>query len=112
MRTILTVALLLAPAFVSANPNEAQECAGRGVFGVMEISVPNGPQDPRLVFYLDDRNFALGNGVWIYQESNGVYDPARSAIDNVQRGGASAIVPGDAEICDDNDPAGPDTLIY
>jgi hypothetical protein len=126
MREILLAGLFLIP-FVAGDPNDDVNCFGGGVaLGVIQIG-----GDARATFYVDDRNYALGNGMWFYQESNGVFTPhdvlppddfpARwwewllghhNGLDNLQRGGSSAIVPGDADFCDDNNPAGPDTLIF
>jgi hypothetical protein len=55
------------------------------------------------MFYIDDRNYLLGNGLWVYQESNGISD--------LQRGGSSQIVPDDNEICTDDANVPPDQLI-
>jgi hypothetical protein len=138
MRTLLMAALLLAP-LALADPNEAPECGGGNIqLGVIQIG-----GDPNATFYVDDRNYPLGNGMWFYQESNGVFTPDHTSpgappsappdsfprywwvwaesmlptttggdpIYNLQRGG-SGVLPGDEEICNDNNPAGPDTLIY
>ena len=51
-------------------------------------------------YYVDDRNYLLGNGIWVAD------DPAHS----LQRGGASAYIPDDSEICVDDPLVIPDVL--
>jgi len=67
-------------------------------------------------FYLDDRNHLEGYGIWVYEETNGVWAshglPGAFRDDlaahNLQRGGVSML--GDEEFCFD---AGvPDRAIY
>lgn len=63
-------------------------CQADGPLKYQEISA--GGQ----TFYIEDRQFVANDagtqdGTWVYQESNGVA--------GLQRGGASQIVPGDAE---------------
>jgi hypothetical protein len=106
---LLSIVAFLLP-LVVADPNCAPECGCYGYVALGVIEVGAGSADA--TFYVDDRNYALGNGMWFYQESNGVYDSAADGIYNLQRGGSSFLVPGDDEICDDMNPAGPDTLIY
>jgi hypothetical protein len=81
-------------------------CTSYVSLGELEVAFGGG------VLYLDDRNEVLGNGVWIYQESNGLYHD--SFYGDLQRGGASRIVPGDTEICWDVTPegVGPDQLVF
>jgi len=57
---------------------------------------------------VDDRNIA-GNGVWVYEETNGIWvagDPEHS----LQRGGASPYLPDGAETCVDDPLVLPDQL--
>lgn len=114
MNKTITLALLAAtlvvPVVANADPNDDPACGpdGNVALGVVEI----GTGDPSATFYIDDRNYALGNGAWIYQESNGVYSADAEPIDNLQRGGASELYPNDSETCSDNNPAGPDYLIF
>lgn len=67
---------------------------GEKALGVIAVTTP------AATFYIDDRNYLLGNGFWIYQETN--------KVKFLQRGGKA--VTGDPEICED--PAGldPDAL--
>lgn len=60
-------------------------------------------ETPAGTLYIDDRGVD-SDGVWIYQESNGV--------EGLQSGGQSAIL-GDADVDDCTDPEGPtpDTLL-
>lgn len=53
--------------------------------------------------YVDDRNYVQGGGIWVYLESN--------RWDGLQRGGSSIVVPNDQEVCTDDSPTGPDTLV-
>jgi hypothetical protein len=67
---------------------------GQPALGIVEIAG---------IAYIDDRNYLLGNGVWVYLESNGV--------GHLQRG-ASCGWPDDCEICYDDSDVGPDTLLF
>lgn len=110
MNKTIVIALLAATVampFVTAGSTGACDSGGAPALGEVEISPTN---DPTQTFYIDDRNYALGNGLWIYQESNGVFTGGDVAKD-LQRGGSSQIVPDDNEVCSDNSPAGPDQLI-
>ena len=73
--------------------------------GIIEFEAPDGT-----IYYIDDRNYLLGNGIWLYEETNGVYDEDPE-IGHLQRGGASDVVPDDAEVCTDVGDWGPDRLI-
>jgi hypothetical protein len=112
VRTTLVLAPLVLLPLAIADPNDAIECEAGGNYwptaGVHQIS-PVGVA--AATFYVDDRNYALGGGTWIYHESNGVFDPDAEPIWNLQRGGAG-LLPDDEEICDDGNPAGPDFLIF
>jgi hypothetical protein len=79
------------------------DCNGGACLGTVTIGSGRA-NDPVPTFYVDDRNYAQGNGVWIYMESNG--------IDGLQRGGASPFVPNDNEICWEDSIDPPDTLIF
>lgn len=57
-------------------------------------------------------------GLWIYQESNGLWNPKPAGVytgddveGDLQRGGASELIPDDSEICTEPNPAGPDYLV-
>jgi hypothetical protein len=58
-------------------------------------------------YYVDARSGT--EGVWLYQESNGIFVGNDVALD-LQVGGASAYVPGDADPCG-TPGVPPDTLI-
>lgn len=98
-KTLLTVlvASFLTP-LALAEPVGRCDGGDNIALGIVEVPTPAG------TFYVDDRNYVLGNGIWIYQESN--------TIDHLQRGGASPYVPDDAEICTDTGDFEPDTLIF
>jgi hypothetical protein len=91
----LALLLPLAP-FAGADAHGACDSKGNVALGVFS--------DSSHTWYADDRNYAQGNGMWLYIESNG--------IDWLQRGGSSAYVPNDSEICYDDSPNGPDSLIF
>lgn len=74
--------------------------------GIMRFDAPNGG-----IYYIDDRNYILGNGIWLYEETNGIIVNGDNAH-SLQRGGASAYVPDDSEICVDDPLVVPDTLIF
>ena len=103
----LLVAALVSPLAIASHGVGRCDGGDNISLGMMEV----GGGDPAATFYVDDRNYALGNGIWIYQESNGIYTAGASAHDNLQRGGASPYVPDDAEICTDVGEYDPDTLI-
>ncbi|HVE93577.1 MAG TPA: hypothetical protein VNB24_01560 [Acidimicrobiales bacterium] len=90
--TVAASALAFAPS-VGASTGECDD-GGSGLgTGVLDIAG---------IAYVDNRDYLLGNGIWIYLESNGV--------GGLQRGGASLT--GEGELCDDGHPAGPDMLIF
>lgn len=74
-----------------------------GIGGITTI----GTGDRGTTFYIDDRDYLTGNGIWLYQEDNGTA--------GLQRGGDAQLyeqVTGDQnnEICDDG--VFPDYLIF
>ena len=100
MNKTIVIALLAATVampFVATASTGA--CDSKGAPALGEIEIGNG--DPTATFYADDRNYALGNGLWLYQEANGIF-PGTGAADDLQRGGSSPYVPNDNEICVDN----------
>jgi hypothetical protein len=109
MRFLLTVAALLLPLVPLAIADTWGDCDSKGnlALGVVEVSPLN---DPASTFYVDDRNYLLGNGLWIYEESNGHFHDRMWG--DLQIGGHSNVVPGDNDICDAGDPNGPDQLIF
>lgn len=59
----------------------------------------------------------VASGLWLYQESNGYWDPKPAGayvdpVGDLQAGGSSPYVPGDNEPCPDDSDIGPDTLIF
>jgi hypothetical protein len=97
MNKTLVLALLAATVVMPfAAHASTGDCDSKGTPALGEVSIGG-------AFYIDDRNYLLGNGLWVYQESNG--------IDNLQRGGSSQIVPDDNEICVDDPNVAPDQLI-
>lgn len=70
---------------------------GQVSLGILVLDTPAG------TFYVDDRNYALAHGLWVYQETN--------YVDGLQRGGASDVIPDDSEICYDG-VWPPDRLIF
>jgi hypothetical protein len=107
MQKTLILALLAASValpLVAADPQGA--CGSKGTPALGEVEIAN----PAQVLYIDDRNYVLGNGLWMYEESNGIY-PGTGAANDLQRGGSSIFVPGDNEVCTDVGDWAPDTLI-
>jgi hypothetical protein len=87
------------------------DVGGNPSLGVVEIDTPvadptNGGGDGHSngVYYLDDRNYLLGDGMWLYEETNG--------IGGLQRGGHSNYIPDDNEICTDDPNVEPDQLLF
>lgn len=110
---LATLALPLAPA--AHEPRGDCDANGKPALGIVEVTtgVALG------TFYLDDRNY-LENGIWVYQETGGNGWTARPAgvyrddvaAHNLQRGGASWVVPDDTETCVDDPLLLPDALIF
>ena len=97
MNKTLVLALLavsfVAP-FVAADAHGACDGKGNVALGIIDVGG---------TAYIDDRNYAQGNGAWVYLEANG--------IAGLQRGGSSPVVPNDNEVCYDDSANGPDTLV-
>jgi hypothetical protein len=104
MRSILVLALLtpLVPCLPVADADLHGACDVPGNVALGIITIGSGKADS-MTIYLDDRNYVQGNGLWLYLESN--------HQDRLQLGGSSIIIPNDNEICIDDSPNGPDTLI-
>lgn len=81
-------------------PSTASDpCTSDGAFALGIIPISAGGVT---VGYIDDRNFPVGNGIWVYLETN--------TVPGLQRGGASILLGAeDVEIC--NESSNPDTLI-
>lgn len=112
MRTMLLVALMLPMLWPPVASGSWGACSG----GLGEFEIGDGTAAHS--FYFDDRG-ALRAGVWLYEESNGVYYGG-NAYRDLQRGGVgmapvvTTSPPGlgpDNEVCTDG-PGQPDTLIY
>lgn len=99
------ILLTLAVAPAGAEPQGRCDSDGQPALGIVEIPTPFAQ------FYVDDRNYVLGNGIWVYQETNGVYDDVNG---HLQRGGGGNFMgaPDDAEICTDVGDWDPDRLLF
>src|SRR5438094_6935782 len=102
----LLTLLLVLPAIHLAAGASIGTCTGSGALalGLLEVTGGHG-----ISVYVDDRGAPLGNGAWIYQETNGLYmDRApgvyqgSTVLNDLQRGGRSSLVPSDGEICTDD----------
>lgn len=94
--SLLTV--LAAPWTVATHETGPCSSDGNVALGIITIKVAEG-----VAVYIDDRNYPLANGLWLYLESNG---------ENwLQRGGVHPVLGDlDAEIC--NESANPDTILF
>lgn len=85
------------------------DSGGQIALGIVEIrtgipgGIYGGANNPDGVFYVEDRNFLLGNGVWVWEESNGK--------PGLQRGGQPPFTPDNYTPCVDDHDVPPDTLI-
>ena len=124
------VALTFACALVAASHAPMGLCGSNGNLAAGILEVTDGKAEA--TFYVDDRNYVLGNGIWIYQESNGIWTSQGAGVHsgdvtehNLQRG--SACGPGSSgrggtSECTIPDPSGeicvdvidwyPDTLVF
>lgn len=75
------------------------DCGGGTGCGTGVWTVPI----PGATLYLDDRGYVTGNGIWLYEETNG--------IAGLERGGCSPYVQDTCEICVDDPTILPDQLI-
>lgn len=121
MRALLLVALLLLlPALATATHYSDPICRPRSIAAVLQ-----GTNEVNLIgasrtFYIDDRGYLLGNGVYVYQESNGVFTNQGfglhrtvTTMHNLQRGGDALIaaVPPAAHEDPCDEPGSDDTLV-
>ena len=108
-KTLVLVLLSATLAFPLVAHASTGECGpgDSSALGLVEISPAN---DAATTFYIDDRNFALGNGLWLYQESNGIF-VGGDVTKDLQRGGTSEYVPDDSDVCVDDRAVVPDSLI-
>ena len=123
MRALLVSVLLAAfcvpQALVAADPLDP--CDSAGQVALHRIEITPGRADGTV--YVDDENYALGNGVWIYQETNGVWAEKAPGVyleglskENLQRGGGPFIFASprdhnEPDICSDDPSWLPDTMI-
>jgi hypothetical protein len=108
--TLSAIAIAAAP-FAAASPAFADHgepygaegtCGSDGekALGVQTVTTPAG------VFYVDDRNFLLGNGLWLYRESNKLPHLQRKAGEKAT--GPMSVEASSNDTCDDaagSDPA-------
>lgn len=97
--TLLVSAIALVAGGLHAGAAQAGACDSEGypATGITKLETPEG------TYYVDDRGAVVGNGFWVYKESNG--------RPGLQRGGRSTA-PGplsETDTC--NDGGTPDTLI-
>ena len=95
--TLLAMSLLLLSASL---PHAAAVAGGGAPEGVPAL----GTIDVAGMFYVDDRGYPFGDGIWLYQEMNGEA--------GLQRGGCSPMVPNDCETRVDDSVNGPDQLWF
>lgn len=90
-----------AGATCGAGDTASDPCTSDGAFSLGIIPIVD-PVSGETIGYVDDRNFVLGNGIWVYLEDNDQ--------EGLQRGGESVLLGAeDPEIC--NESSDPDTLI-
>lgn len=104
MIAILVTATIAPLAIAEHTPQGLCDSGDAPSLGIVQIDSPNGQ-----IFYVDDRNYLLANGIWVYEETNGIITPG-DVGHSLQRGGASAYIPDDSEICVDDPLVIPDTL--
>jgi hypothetical protein len=121
MKTLLlALPALLALATIPAQASQQYSGAcGYDVLSTGFWEITDGT--PSHTYYLDDHDSLLGNGTWLYVESNGVWDGDSPGIhhdahfwddDNLQVGGSSWLVPGDDAICTSVGAWAPDQMIF
>ena len=67
------LALVFAAAIVAASHTPAGPCDGGGQPALGIVEVTGGSAET--TFYIDDRNYFTGNGLWLYAEANGIWTP-------------------------------------
>lgn len=105
--TFLAATFALAVVTASHDPVGRCDSGGLPSLGIVEV----GAGSAESTFYVDDRN-VLGNDVWVYLESNGVWTGADPGHD-LQRGSACEPMFETCrpEICTDLSDVGPDLLL-
>lgn len=114
----LLIALLLLALPVTLATASTGQCTGPNpAFGIIQIT--GGTRDS--TFYINDRNQLLGNGIWTYAETNGIWTAKGAGVvqgdpqhEDLQRGLKAyfPLVPGWAEdICTDDPSVISDSVI-
>lgn len=116
MRLIVAL-IVLTPLLSVANASIGQCTGPEPALGIVQIT--GGSADS--TFYVDDRNYLLGNGIWTYAETNGIWTQKAPGVvhgdphhEDLQRGlnAYFALVPDWAEdICTDDPNVIPDSVI-
>lgn len=77
---------------VASSYSDDPACGSKGYPALGIIQVTGGSADTTV--YVDDRNYALGNGIWVYLEYNGIWTPKAAGVyfgdpahADLQRGG-------------------------
>jgi hypothetical protein len=123
--SLLAAALFLAfPLSNGAHADPYPQCCAcdsGGQLALQRIEITPGRAAGTM--YVDDENYLLGNGVWVYEETNGLWMEKAPGLyleglsnANLQRGGGppiSASPPGhsDPDICTDDSTGPPDTML-
>lgn len=78
---------------------------GQPALGIVEVTSGS----PDSTFYLDDRNWLVGNGIWTYEESNGIWKEKLAGVyfgdpshESHQRGQGTEMFPTDRKECTDD----------
>lgn len=97
--TLLLSASALVAGMLSAGAAQANPCTSEGnpALGVSKHETAAG------TYYVDDRGAVIGNGVWVYKETNGV--------PGLQRGGRSTAPGPLAETDSCTESSNPDTIV-
>lgn len=102
--TLLVTLLALLPSLVGADPVTITrgDCESTDPLTLGLVTITTGD----ITFYVDDRGYAFGDGLWVWQETN--------HQDGLQRGGPWYVLPPDEPpawgwACDFNDP---DQVVY
>jgi len=113
---LLIPLLLVLPVVTMAHASYG-DCDSKGypALGIVEVT----PGSADFTFYVDDRNYLLGNGLWIYQETNGIWKEKPAGVyfgdpqhESLQRGSHCDFLPDDCEICTDDWNVPPDMYFF
>lgn len=105
MIAILAATLVAPFALAEHTPEGPCDSGDAPSLGIMRVPAPNGA-----TYYIDDRNILLGNGFWIYEETNGIV--AADVEHSLQRGGSSPYTPDNTDTCVDDPLVTPDTIVF